>query len=148
MSKHEDSIKDGATSFLDPGEEIVSALVVSPRGSSTAMAGGVGPGEIGARWAGKNRRAAEDAGLVVKRSSGLALTNQRLITLDLGISLTGGIKEVKGVLSEVPLSQVDEIRSKWNVLTVSADGAQFKLECKPPAAKAMAKAFGATKAAA
>jgi hypothetical protein len=147
MSKHEDSIKAGATSLLEPGEEIVAALVVSPRGSTTAMAGGVGPGEIGARWAGKNRRAAEDVGLVVKRSSGLALTNQRLITLDLGISLTGGIKEVKSMLSEVPLGQVDEMKSKWNVLTVSADGAQFKLECKPPAAKAMAKAFGSTKAA-
>ena len=148
MSKHEDSIKAGATSLLEPGEEIVAALVVSPRGSTTAMAGGVGPGEIGARWAGKNRRAAEDVGLVVKRSSGLALTNQRLMTLDLGISLTGGIKEVKSMLSEVPLGQVDEMKSKWNVLTVSADGAQFKLECKPPAAKAMAKAFGSTKAAA
>jgi hypothetical protein len=145
MSKHEDSIKEGARGFLAPGEEIVSALVVSPRGTSTAMAGGVGPGEIGARWAGKNRKSAEEAGLVVKRSSGLALTNQRLITLDLGISLTGGIKEVKELLSEVPLAQVDEVKSKWNVLTVSADGAQFKLECKPPAAKAMAKAFAATK---
>jgi hypothetical protein len=141
MSKHEDSIKEGARGFLDPGEEIVAALVVSPRGSSTAMAGGVGAGEIGARWAGKNRRGAEDVGLVVNRNSGLALTNRRLITLDLGISLTGGIKEVKDMLSEVPLDRVDEIRSKWNVLTVSAGDAQFKLECKPPAAKAMAKAF-------
>jgi hypothetical protein len=148
MSKHEDSIKEGARGFLDPGEEIVAALVVSPRGSSTAMAGGVGPGEIGARWAGKNRGAAEDVGLVVNRNSGLALTNQRLITLDLGISLTGGIKEVKDMLSEVPLDRIDEIKSKWNVLTVRAGEAQFKLECKPPAAKAMAKAFGAAKAAA
>jgi hypothetical protein len=146
MSKHEDSIKAETRGLMQPGEEIVAAVVVSPRGSSTALAGGVGPGEIGARWAGKNARAAEDLGLVVKRNSGLALTNQRLITLDLAISLTGGIKEVKEMLSEVPLDRVDEIKSKWNVLTVNSGGAQFKLECKPPAAKAMAKAFGATKA--
>ena len=71
-----------------------------------------------------------------------------LVTFDLAISMTGGIKQVKDLLSEVPLDQVDEIKSKWNVLTISAGGAQFKLECKPPAAKALATAFAATKTAA
>lgn len=148
MSKHEDSITEGAKAMLEPGEEIISALVVSPRGSTTAAAAGLGPGEIGRRWSNKNKEAAADVGLVVKRSSGLALTNRRLLTLDLDISMTGAVKEVKGLLSEVPLGQVDEIKSKWNVLTVSAGGTQFKLECKPPAAKALAHAFGATRAAA
>jgi len=146
MSKHEDSITEGAAEILLPGEEIVSALVVSPRGSSTAAAPGLAPGEIGRRWSNKNKAAAEDVGFVVKRSSGLALTNRRLLTLDLAISVTGGIKEVKSMLSEVPLEQVDEIKSKWNVLTISVGEAQFKLECKPPAAKAFAKAFAAAKA--
>ncbi len=146
MSKHEDSIKDGAQGLLDPGEEIASALIVSPRGSGTAVAGGLAAGEIGARWSNKNRGAAEDAGLVVKRSSGLALTNRRLATLDLAISLTGGVKEVKGLLSEVPVETVDSMKSKWNLLTVEAGGTQFKLECKPPAAKAMVKAFETAKA--
>ena len=54
MSKHEDSIRAGAQDLLEPGEEIVAALVVSPRGSGTAMAGGLAVGEIGARWSGKN----------------------------------------------------------------------------------------------
>jgi hypothetical protein len=148
MSKTEDSIAEGAKGVLEPGEMIVSALVVSPRGSATAAAGGLGPGEIGARWSNKNRNAAADAGFVVNRSSGLALTTQRLLTFDLAISLTGAVKEVKGLLSEVPLDQVQEIKSKWNVLTITAGGAQFKLECKPPAAKAMAKAFAAARAAA
>jgi hypothetical protein len=64
----------------------------------------------------------------------------------LAISLTGGIKEVRGILSEVPLEQVDEVKSKWNVLTISVGGAQFKLECKPRAAEALASAFAAAKA--
>lgn len=148
MSKHQDSIAEGAASLLLPDEEIVSALVVSPRGSSTAAAPGLAAGEIGRRWSNKNKDAARDVGLVVKRSSGLALTNRRLVTFDLAISMTGGIKQVKDLLSEVPLDQVDEIKSKWNVLTISAGGAQFKLECKPPAAKALATAFAATKTAA
>jgi hypothetical protein len=148
MSKHEQDIVAGAQGLLSPGERIVSALVVSPRGSTTAVAGGLGPGEIGRRWSNKNKAAAEDVGLIVKRSSGLALTDRRLLTLDLAISLTGGVKEVKGLLSELALDQVDEVKSKWNVLTISAGGSQFKLECKPPAAKAFATAFGEANAAA
>jgi hypothetical protein len=146
MSKHEDSIKDGAQGLLEPGEEIASALIVSPRGSNTAVAGGLGAGEIGARWSNKHRGAAESAGLVIKRSCGLALTNRRLLTLDLAISMMGGVKEVKEVLSEVPLDQVNAMKSKWNALTVSAGGGEFKLECKPPAAKEMVKAFETEKA--
>jgi hypothetical protein len=148
MSKHEDSIRAGAQDLLEPGEEIVAALVVSPRGSGTAMAGGLAVGEIGARWSGKNVKKAEEVGLVVKRNSGLTLTNRRLLTLDLAISLTGGIKEINGLLGDLSLESVDAMKSKWNVLTVSAGGGEFKLECKPPAAKAMVKAFEATKASA
>ncbi len=98
MSNHEDSITDGARGFLAPGEEIIAALVVSPRGSSTAMAGGLGPGEIGRRWSNKNKDAAGTAGLVVKRSSGLALTNQRMLTMDLDISFSGSVKQVNELL--------------------------------------------------
>lgn len=148
MSKHEDSMRKGAKGLLRPGEEIISAVVVSPRGSSTAAAPGLAPAEIGRRWSGKNRAAAESVGIVVKRNSGLALTSERVLTMGLQISLTGAIKEVTDLLSELPIDQVDEINSKWNVLTISAGGAQFKLECKPPAAKAVAKAFAAARAAA
>jgi hypothetical protein len=146
MSKHADSIVAGASRLLLPDETIVSALVVSPRGSSTAAAPGLAPSEIGRLWSNKNKGAAEEVGLVVKRSSGLALTNQRLLTLDLAISAMGAVKEVKGILSEVPLERLDEVKNKWNVLTISAGGSQFKLECKPPAAKAFASSFAAAKA--
>jgi hypothetical protein len=147
MSKHEDSIREGAKDLLGPGEQIIAAMVVSPRGASTAAGPGVVVSEIGRQWSGKNKGKAGDAGLVVKKSSGLALTGDRLITFDLGISLMGAVKEVKGVLSEVPLAQIDEITSKWNVLNVTAGGTQFKLEGKPPSAKAFAEAFAETKAA-
>lgn len=147
MSKQENSIAQGARSVLSPGEEIVSALVVSPRGNATAATPGFAPAEIGRRWSNKNKEAAERVGFIVKRSSGLALTNRRLLTLDLAISAMGAIKEVNEMLSEVPLDQVEEIKSTWNVLTISTGGSQFKLECKPPAAKAFVRAFAAVKAA-
>jgi hypothetical protein len=57
---------------------------------------------------------------VVKRNSGLALTSERVLTMGLQISLTGAIKEVTDLLSELPIDQVDEINSKWNVLTISS----------------------------
>jgi hypothetical protein len=41
---------------------------------------------------------------------------------------------------------VESMKSRWNVLTVGAGGGEFKLECKPPAAKAMVKAFDSVKA--
>ena len=44
------------------------------------------------------------------------------------------------------METVDSMKSKWNLLTVEAGGTQFKLECKPPAAKAMVKAFETAKA--
>jgi hypothetical protein len=143
MSKHENSIADGAAALLAPGEEIVSALVVSPRGSSTAAAPGLAPSEIGRRWSNKNKDAAERVGLVVTRSSGLALTNRRLLTLDLAISLTGSIKQVKELLSEVPLERVDEITSRWNVLRRGPVQARVQAS----SAKTFARTFAAAKAA-
>jgi hypothetical protein len=148
MSKHEDRIVAGARGLLLRDEKIVSALVVSPRGRSTAAAPGFAPSEIGRRWSSRNTEAAEQVGLVVKRSSGLALTNRRLPTLDLAISAMGAIKEVQGMLCEAPLERVDDVKSKWNVLTIIAGRSQFKLECKPLAAKAFATTFAAAKAAA
>jgi hypothetical protein len=147
MSKHEDSIVEGAGGMLLPGEEVLAALVVSPRGRSTAAAPGMVAGEIGRRWSNKNKAAAEEGGLIVKRNSGLMLTSRRLIALDLAISLTGSVKEVRSTLSETPVDEIDGVKSKWNVLTIDADGAQFKLECKPAAAKAFAGAFAAMQAA-
>jgi hypothetical protein len=145
MSKHEDSIKEGAQGLLESGEQIASAMVASPRGSGTSVAPGLAASEIGHRWAKKHRGAAEDVGLVVQRNCGLILTDRRLLTVDVGISFTGGVKEVRETLSEVPIEMIDSMKSKWNVLTISAGGGEFKLECKPPAAKAMVKAFDAVK---
>ena len=148
MSKHEDSIREGAQGLLAPGEEILSALIVSPRGSNTAVAGGLVAGEIGARWSRKNGGGAEDVGLAIKRNCGLALTGRRLLTLDVAIGLTGAVKDVKELLGELPIERVDAMKSRWNALTISAGETDFKLECKPPAAKAMVRAFDAARAAA
>lgn len=149
MSHHSDALRDGVAPLLFPGEEVRAALVVSPRGGTTAAAGGPVAGLIGSAWAGHNAKGAETVGLVVRRSCGLVLTDRRLITLDLGISLLGAVKEVKGLLSEVSIATIEALESKrvgaGGVVTITAQGATFKLEAKPGPARELAEAFAATR---
>jgi hypothetical protein len=149
MSNHEEAIKAGAAQFLEPGEQVLAALVASPRGSTTGGAGGAA-GLIGGQWSGKNASGAKAAGLVVKRSCGLALTPTRVVTFDLGISMMGAVKDVKELLSAVPLSEIESVEGKrfgaGGVITVNAQSGTFKLECKAPAAKEFAEAFSRAKA--
>jgi hypothetical protein len=148
MSTHTEAISEGAAPFLAPGERVLAAAVVSPRGSSTAMAGG-GAGMIGGQWSGRNARGAEAAGLVVKRSCGLALTPTRIVTLDLNISLMGAIKGANEMLSSVSLDEIEWVEGKrfgaGGVITINANAGTFKLECKAGAAKDFAEAFSAAK---
>lgn len=148
MSNHGEKIREGAGPKLEPGEQILAAIVASPRGSSTGAAGGAA-GLIGGQWSGKNASGAEAAGLVVERNSGVVLTPTRIVTFALGISLMGAVKEVKDVLSSVPLNEIESVESKRfgaaGVITVTAQGGTFKLESKAPPAKQFAEAFAQAK---
>ena len=147
MPNHQDAITAGVAALLDEGEEVLAALVASPRGGSTAAAAGGLAGVIGSQWAGKNADGAEQAGLIVQRSCGVVLTNHRLVTLDLSISMMGAVKGVKSVLSAVPLTEIGSVAHKRvgaaGVLDVRTGGASFKLEAKPGPAKNFADAFEA-----
>lgn len=148
MSNHEEKIKEGAAPSLEPGEQILAALVASPRGSSTGAVGGAA-GLIGGQWSGKNASGAQAAGLVVERNCGVVLTPSRIMTFGLGISMMGAVKDVKDVLSSVPLTEIESVESKRlgaaGVITVTAQGGTFKLESKAPAAKQFAEAFAQAK---
>ncbi len=74
MANHEEAIKAGAVPFLEPGEQILAAMVASPRGTTTAQMGGAA-GLIGGSKASKQGKGAGAAGLVVERNSGLVLTS-------------------------------------------------------------------------
>jgi hypothetical protein len=147
MSKHEAAIKVGAPGLFG-GEEIVAAVVASPRGSGTAGAVGAA-GVIGSTWSGKHSGAATGAGLVVERNCGLVLTPTRLGTVRLAISFTGAVKEVKELLSSLPISEIASIDVKrlaaGAVITVVANGNEFKLEGKADGAKNLADAFARMK---
>ena len=150
MSKHQDQIIAAAKGKLD--EEILGAAWAKPRGSTTAAAGGgVIASEIGARWAGKQRKGADAANIAVANPGAVAITASSLVTMKVKVSAMGAIKEVTEVLSVVPLADVDSLEVKrfglTGVMEISAGGSSFKLEGKPGDMKELADVFDKAKAA-
>ena len=78
------------------------------------------------------------------------LTPTVIVTRLVGVTLGGQIKEVKEILSVVPLAQVDSVQVKrmglGGVLVISAGGHSFKLEGKVGDMREFADAFGRAKA--
>ena len=83
-TSYEDKIKEQAQPYLDAGEHVLAAFVAQARGATTAKMAGLGPSAIGGMKTGKQRRAAEEAGLQLANPMALALTESRLLVL--GIS--------------------------------------------------------------
>ncbi|HEY1510557.1 MAG TPA: hypothetical protein VGF93_16225 [Solirubrobacteraceae bacterium] len=151
MSKHQEQIIAAAKGKLD--EEILGAAWAKPRGSMTAAAGGgLIASEIGARWAGKQRKGAAVAEIALGSPGAVAITATSLVTMKVKVSAMGAIKEVTEVLSVVPLGDVDSLVVKrmgmTGVMQISAGGSSFKLEGKPGDMKELADVFDRAKAAA
>ena len=149
LSKHQEQIIAAANGKLD--EEILGAAWGKPRGSQTAAAGaGVIVGEIGARWAGKQHKGAEAAGIALGNPGAVAITPTSLVTMKVKVSAMGAIKEVTEVLSVVPLADVDSLQVKrmglTGVMEIQAGGGSFKLEGKPGDMKELAEVFERAKA--
>jgi hypothetical protein len=129
---YEDKIKEQAQPFLGDGERVLAAFIARPRGATTAGAGG-GAGMIGGRKVGAQNRAAQEAGLQLANPMALALTDSRLLVLQVSppIALGKG-GDVKGLASQVPLTDVDSIEVKrllvGKVVTLTVRGTPFKLE--------------------
>jgi hypothetical protein len=151
VSKHQEQIIAAAKGKLD--EEILGAAFGKPRGATTAVAGGGLIGrEIGAQWAGKQRKGAEAAGIAIGNPGAVAVTRSSLVTMKVKVSAMGAIKEITEVLSTVPLGEVDSLEVKRmgmsGVMEISAGGSSFKLEGKPGDMKELAEVFERAKAAA
>jgi hypothetical protein len=150
MSKHQEQIIQAAQGKLH--EQILGAAWGKPRGSFTAIAaGGVIAGEIGARWAARQRAGAEAAGIELGNPGAVAVTATSLVTMKVKVSAMGAIKEVTEILSVVPLGEVDSLEVKrvglTGVMQITAGGGSFKLEGKPGDMKELADVFERAKAA-
>ena len=149
MSKHQQQIVDAARGKVD--EEILGATFAKPRGATTAIAGGdLISREIGARKAGKQAKGADAAGIELGNPGAVAVTPTSLVTMAVKVSLGGQIKDVKDVLSTVPLSEVDSVEVKRmglaGVMEITAGGGSFKLEGKVNDMREFADAFQRAKA--
>jgi hypothetical protein len=159
MARAEAKIKDGAAPYLEPGEEVLAAIVARPRGwtqSNASIGGGVAAGLVGQALGGKKQQqnigAAEEAGFELASPMALAVTNQRLLSLKIsnpvGLGIGGDVKEL---VSAAPLNEVDSIELKrlavGKTVTVTVRGTPFVLEVGAGAnAKGVAEAFEQAKA--
>ncbi|MEA2170261.1 MAG: hypothetical protein QOF76_3561 [Solirubrobacteraceae bacterium] len=148
MSKHPEQIIAAAQSQVEG--TILAAAFAKPRGSTTAAAGGgLIASEIGNRWAVKNRKGAAAAGIEVGNPGAVAITATSLITMKVGVSMMGAIKEVKEVLNVVPLEDIDALEVKRmgmaGVMEITAGGGSFKLEGKVDDMRAVEEAFASAK---
>ncbi len=150
MSKHQEQIISAAAGKVE--EEVLAAVFAKPRGATTAgIGGGLIATEIGARKAGKQQEGAEAAGFELGNPGAVAVTPTNLVTMEVKVSLTGQIKDVKNVLSSVPLAAVDSLEVKRmgmaGVMEIAVGGASFKLEGKAGDMKEFAEAFERAKSA-
>src|SRR3954454_15390920 len=112
MARSADKIKEGAAPFLDPGEEILAAIVARPRGWTQASAspgGGAIAGAIGGAMGGKkqqqNLAAGQEAGFELASPMALAVTSKRLLSLGVSAGLGMGIGlKVKELVSAAPVA--------------------------------------------
>lgn len=149
MARAEEWIGEGAKPFLEPGEEVLVALVAAPRGHTQSAAG---VAALGDRQQERVTAAADQAGMRLEAPMALALTPKRLLALAIsnpaGMGVSGKVKEV---LSSVPIAEVDSIEVKRLLLgskiTLTVRGASMKLEAGAGArAKPLAEAFDRLKA--
>lgn len=128
--KAQEKIVEGTGPFLEEGESVLAAFVARPRGWTQANAGSL---HLGAHQQGKAHDGAEGAGFELASPMALAVTERRLLSLELGAAKTGvGAGDVKRLVSAVPLGEVDAIKAKrlllGKVVTVTVRGQEFKLE--------------------
>jgi uncharacterized protein (UPF0254 family) len=106
-SRHEAKIRSGAQPFLGDGEVVLAAIVARPRGWTQSMA--LHP-HVGAFQQGRAYRAADEADLRLASPMALAVTDRRILVLDIGSPIGLGIGGgVKGVVSSAPVADVDSL---------------------------------------
>lgn len=149
MARAEQWIGEGAAPFLEPGEEVVAALVAAPRGHTQSVASVRGLGNM---QKGRVAEAAEHAGMRLESPMALALTPKRLLALSISNPIGMGVGgKVKGVLSSAPIEEVDSIEVKrllmGSRILLTVRGVVIRLEAGAGArAKPLAEAFDRLKA--
>jgi hypothetical protein len=141
MARADTKIKEGAAPFLEPGEEVLAGIHARPRGwtqGTASSGGGAVAGIVGGALGGKKQQkaysGAEEAGFQIVSPMALAVTDRRLLCFKVSALVGMGMGgEVKELVSEAPLADVDSIEAKrlgmGKAVTVTVRGTPFVLEC-------------------
>lgn len=132
-TSYENKIAQQAAPHLEDGEQVLSVIIARPRGSGVARSAGVAGQAIGGRKLRAQKAAAQDAGLRLVSPMALVLTNRRLMVFSISAVVAFGKGgDVKELVSQVPLSDVDSIERKrliaGSVVVLTVSGTSFKLE--------------------
>jgi hypothetical protein len=136
-------LTDSIAALAEPGEQVLAAIAVQPKGSGNAMAVGGLLGSALAGRGGKDAAAAQEAtGITLPRWAAMAVTNQRVLILQMN-SMGSKATEIVGAL---PVTAVDGIGVEKTTLrktvTLSASGATLQMEThKATPAESLQDAF-------
>ena len=122
-------LTESVVALVSPGEEVLAAVCVQPKGSGNATAvGGIAGAVIGGRGGKVNQQSSEQTGIEVPRWAALAVTRQRLLILKMNAMGT----KADAIASEVPIAEVESITVGKSMLrrqvTLSARGGTFEFE--------------------
>jgi hypothetical protein len=154
MNRQEGKVKRGAAPYLEAGEDVVAAVIARPRGWTLKEVGGPAGPWIGGRKVVEATTAGVNAGLALASPMALLVTTRRVMVLKIGSPIGWGLGgEVKGLVSSLPISAVDQIKVRrlllGKVITVIVAGEKIKVEVNAAAdAGGIAGSFAEMKAAA
>jgi len=142
-SKFQERVASGAAPYLEPGEKVYAAMSAALKGRTQQVAGAF---EIGSAQTARSREAAGGAGVVLPDSQtiGVAITNRRILFLELGIGA-----KVKELTSSVPLTDVDSIEVKrfglGGTTTVTVRSAPIRFEGRVGMGRELAEGLDAAR---
>ena len=115
---------DSVAELVPPGERVLAAVAVQPKGSGNAMAiGGIAGAVIAGRGSKDTREASANTGVEVSRFAALAVTNQRVLVLKMN-AMGNKASAVTGELPIVAVAGIDVSKSmlRKQIVVRTSDG--------------------------
>lgn len=126
----EGKLRESVEALANPGEQVLAAVCVQPKGQGNAGAvGGIAGAVIAGKGGKETVESSQQTGIEIPRFAALAITPQRLLILKMNAM---GSKADQ-IVSEVPISEVDGLSTGKSLLrknvTLMARGGTFEFEC-------------------